>query len=59
MRWLLTLLLLGLIAVVQAISSSGSKLLVILEELSDKTKYSKYFADLEGNTSSILVWSRD
>lgn len=32
----------------QAVSSSGSKLLVVLEELADKTKYSKYFGDLGG-----------
>jgi len=48
MRWLLSFLLLGLAAIVQAISSSGDKLLVILEELSDKPKYLKYFEDLEG-----------
>lgn len=48
MRWLLSLLLLGLLSVVQAVSSSGNKLLVVLEELADKTKYSKYIADLEG-----------
>lgn len=48
MRWLLSFLLLGLLAVVQAVSSSGNKLLVVLEELADKSKYSKYFGDLEG-----------
>jgi oligosaccharyltransferase complex subunit beta len=48
MRWLLSILLLGLLAVVQAASSSGNKLLVVLEELADKSKYSKYFKDLEG-----------
>ena len=47
MRWLLSFLLLGLLSVVHAVSSSGSKLLVVLEELADKTKYSKYLADLE------------
>lgn len=51
MRWLLSLLLLGLLAVVQAVSSSGDKLLVVLEELSEKSKYSKYFGDLEGKSS--------
>jgi hypothetical protein len=47
MRWLLSILLLGLLSVVHAVSSSGSKLLVVLEELADKAKYSKYLADLE------------
>jgi oligosaccharyltransferase complex subunit beta len=48
MRWLLSFLLLGLLSVVQALSSSGNNLLVILEELAEKSKYSKYLADLEG-----------
>lgn len=33
---------------VQAASSSGNRLLVVLEELAEKSKYSKYIADLEG-----------
>ncbi|TAQ86221.1 hypothetical protein B7494_g5459 [Chlorociboria aeruginascens] len=48
MRWLLSFLLLGLLSIVQALSSSGNKLLVILEDAAEKGKYSKYFADLEG-----------
>jgi len=48
MRWLFSFLLLGLLAAVEAVSSSGNQLLVVLEELADKTKYSKYFGDLEG-----------
>lgn len=48
MRWLISFLLLGLLSVVQALSSSGSNLLVILEEVAEKSKYSKYLADLEG-----------
>ena len=48
MRWLLSILLLGILAIVQAASSSGNTLLVVLEELADKSKYSKYFKDLEG-----------
>ena len=48
MRWLLSFLLLGLLSIVQALSSRGNKLLVILEDLAEKSKYSKYLADLEG-----------
>lgn len=48
MKRLLSFLLLGLLAVVETASTSGNKLLVVLEELADKTKYSKYFGDLEG-----------
>jgi oligosaccharyltransferase complex subunit beta len=56
MRWLLPFLLLVLLSVVQALSSSGNNLLVILEELAEKSKYSKYLADLEGKRISEL-WS--
>ena len=56
MRWLLSFLLLGLLSVVQAVSSSGNKLLVVLEELADKSKYSKYLADLEGMDSYHSAW---
>jgi hypothetical protein len=52
MRWLLSFLLLGLLSVVHAVSSSGNKLLVVLEELADKAKYSKYLADLESAYNS-------
>lgn len=48
MRWILSFLLLGLLSAVSALSSGGNKLLVVLEELSEKSKYSKYFGDLEG-----------
>ncbi|RAL68495.1 hypothetical protein DID88_007223 [Monilinia fructigena] len=47
MRWILSFLLLGLLSAVSALSSGGNKLLVVLEELSEKSKYSKYFGDLE------------
>jgi oligosaccharyltransferase complex subunit beta len=54
MRWLLSFLLLGLLSVVQALSSSGNNLLVVLEELAEKSQYSKYLADLEGKGSSTI-----
>ncbi|KAI9732924.1 MAG: oligosaccharyl transferase glycoprotein complex, beta subunit [Claussenomyces sp. TS43310] len=47
MRWSPTLLLLGWLSVVTALSSSGNRLMVVLEELAEKTKYSKFFGDLE------------
>lgn len=34
----------------QAASSSGDKLLVVIEELAEKSKYSKYLGDLEGKS---------
>ncbi len=48
MRWLLSLLLLGFLGAVNALSSSGNRLLVVLEEAAEKAKYSKYLGDLEG-----------
>lgn len=47
MKSFLSLLLLGLISLVQALSSTGNRLLVVLEEASDKSKYSSFFGDLE------------
>jgi oligosaccharyltransferase complex subunit beta len=54
MKWLISFIFLGLLSAVQALSSSGNNLLVILEELADKTKYSKYFADLEGMSGHMI-----
>lgn len=48
MRWTLSFLLLAFLATVQAVSSVGNKLLVVIEELAEKSKYSKYLGDLEG-----------
>lgn len=47
MRWILSFLLLGLLGIVQALSSSGNRLLVVLEDLAEKDKYSKFIGDLE------------
>lgn len=49
MRWLLAALFLGITSLVEALNSKGDyRLLVVLEELAEKSKYSKYIADLEG-----------
>ena len=48
MRWFLSFLLLGLLSIVSAVSTSGSRLLVVLDEVGEKKKYGKYFGDLEG-----------
>ena len=49
MRVLLSILVLGLLGIASAISTSGNRLLVILEELAEKDKYSKFFGGLTGN----------
>ena len=48
MRCSLPLILLGLVSLVQAISTSGSRLLVVIEEAAEKIKYSTLWKDLEG-----------
>ncbi|KAF1985424.1 oligosaccharyl transferase subunit beta [Aulographum hederae CBS 113979] len=47
MQWLLSLLLLGLVSIVSASSSSGSKLLVVLDDTAEKDSYSQFWGDLE------------
>ena len=37
-----------LLGLVSCLSSSGSRLLVVVEEAAEKSKYSKYWGDLEG-----------
>lgn len=48
MRWLFSFLLLAFLGAVQALSSTGSRLLVILEEESEREKYSVLLEDLSG-----------
>jgi oligosaccharyltransferase complex subunit beta len=48
MRSLISFVLLLLAAVAQAISSSGDRLLVVLDNVADKTGYTKFFGDLDG-----------
>lgn len=51
MRCSLPFILLGLLSLVQAISISGSRLLVVIEEAAEKIKYSTLWKDLEGMSS--------
>jgi len=53
MRWLFSFLALALLGAVQALSSSGQRLLVILEEEAEREKYSVLLEDL----SSMLHFS--
>lgn len=41
-------MLLLLAAVAQAVSSTGERLLVVLDDAAEKTGYSKFLGDLEG-----------
>ncbi|KAF2431324.1 Dolichyl-diphosphooligosaccharide-protein glycosyltransferase 48kDa subunit [Tothia fuscella] len=53
MRWLFSFLLLWLSTIVTALSSSGNRLLVVLEESSEKDKYSQFWGDLESRGFKI------
>lgn len=41
-------LLLGLLSIVSALSAVGNKLLVVIDDESEKGKYGLFWADLEG-----------
>ena len=47
MRWFLSWLLLAVVGLVSALSSNGSRLLVVLEDAAEKDKYSQLWRDLE------------
>ena len=53
MRWLILCLLLAFVGLAQALSSSGSRLLVVLEEAADKPLFSQLWGDLEGQTALV------
>jgi hypothetical protein len=55
MRWLFSFLLLWLSAVVSALSESGNRVLVVLEEAGEKDKYSTFWGDLEGRIISTCL----
>lgn len=42
------LLLLGLLGLAQALSATGNRLLVVLDDDADKDKYTKFWSDLSG-----------
>jgi len=59
MRWNLSFLLLGLLSLTRALSSSGNRLLVVIEEAAEKDKYSQFWGDLEGMSGAIESISLD
>jgi oligosaccharyltransferase complex subunit beta len=52
MRLFLSFIVLAFLGLVQALSSSGSRLLVVLEEAAEKALFSTFWADLEGRSAS-------
>ena len=47
MRWLFSFLVAALLGLVRAVSFTGGRLLVILEETAEKEKYGVFLGDLE------------
>ncbi|KHJ30738.1 putative dolichyl-diphosphooligosaccharide--protein glycosyltransferase 48 kda subunit [Erysiphe necator] len=50
-------ILLGIISIAEAASSSGNKLLILLEESIEDTRYSKYIADLKDRDFQVTIES--
>ena len=48
MRWLFSLLPFVFLGVTHALSSSGNRLLVVIEEADEIPQYSQFWGDLEG-----------
>jgi oligosaccharyltransferase complex subunit beta len=47
-------LILAFLSIASALSAAGSKLLVVLEEEGERSKYSQFFSDLEGRPTLCL-----
>lgn len=56
MRVFLSILLLALLGLANALSTAGNRLLVLLEELAEKEKYGEFMGDLKGELYSTAVW---
>jgi oligosaccharyltransferase complex subunit beta len=56
MRFLLSLFVLCFVAIAQAVSSTGSRLLVILDDVAEKAGYTKFLGDLESKSGA--GWDR-
>ena len=59
MRWLFSLLFITALHSVQALSSSGSRLLVVIEDTAEQGKYSKLWGDLRGAPAGIELFFSD
>ena len=53
MRWSLCFLFWGFLSLVRGLSSSGNRLLVVIEEAAQQTKYSQFWSDLKGASGSV------
>ena len=58
MRWPLCTLFFGFLSLVRGLSSSGNRLLVVIEEAAEQTKYSQFWGDLKGASRSVKALIR-
>ena len=56
MRWCPSFLVFCFLAIVHALSSSGSRLLVVLEDAAQKDLYSTFWGDLDGRLALKRNW---
>ncbi len=56
MRSLLSLCVFVLAGVVSALSTSGNRLLVVLDDVADKEGYSQFLGDLEGPSCTSFTF---
>lgn len=59
MRWLLSFLVLAIVATVRAASFTGNRLLVVLDEQADREKYSVFLEDLAGKCFFHVLRNRE
>ena len=55
MRWLLSFLVLAIVPVVKAASFTGNRLLVVLDEQTEREKYSVFLEDLTGECIFLFM----
>lgn len=55
MRWLFSILLLGLLCLASAVSTTGNRLLVVLDDIAEKENYGRFFGDLKGTSCNFTL----
>lgn len=55
MRWLFSFLLFTILGAVRALSSSGSRLLVVLEDENERDKYGVFLEDLASKCRTLVT----
>lgn len=56
MRLLSSVVAVAFAAVASAVSTTGGRLLVLLDDVSEKSAYSQFFGDLAGKRGQLIGW---